>query len=70
MADEKHEFWKRLGVKLTSRKLWGLLIATALTVFIGYAGGWMLAVDFGKIIIPVVFSVFMGSIAAEKRSSK
>ncbi len=70
MINETQTFWERLGTKLTSRKLWGMLVATALTIFIGYAGGWGLAVDFGKIIIPVVFAVFMGSIAAEKRSSK
>ena len=67
---EQISMWKRLALKLTSRKFWGMLVATALTVFVGFVGGWVLAVDFGKIVIPVVFSVYMGSIAAEKGKVK
>ena len=58
---------KRLGVKLTSRKLWGFLITIALVVFIGYVGGWALAVDLGKIVVPVALAVLTGGIAYEKR---
>ena len=57
----------RVGIKLTSRKLWGLLLVVGLVVFIGYVGGWILAVDFGKVVIPIVAPLFMVSIAYEKR---
>jgi len=62
----KHDLLRRLAIKLTSRKVWGILIVVAFHVFLGYAGGWELTVQLATPVFPVVFGIFMGSIAWEK----
>ena len=63
--------WKsfagRLGAKLTSRKLWGFLVVVALVIFVGYKGGWTLAVDLGTVVVPVAIVSLVGGVAYEKR---
>ena len=60
-------FLTRLGVKLTSRKLWGFLVSIGLVVYVGHVGGWTLAVDLGKIVVPVAITALVGGVAYEKR---
>lgn len=69
MTNEQHSFaeWlKRLGIKFTSRKFLAFLGSLGLVIFVGYAGGWNLAVDLGKIVVPVAITAFVGSVAYEK----
>jgi UPF0716 family protein affecting phage T7 exclusion len=64
------EFAKRLVIKLTSRKFWGFALTIGLVIFVGYAGTWALAVDLGKIIVPVALAALTGAIAYEKGKVK
>ena len=59
-------FTGRLGAKLTSRKLWGFLVVVALVIFVGYKGGWALAVDLGVVVVPVAIVSLVGGVAYEK----
>ena len=63
------DFVTRVVKKLTSRKLWGFLVVVALVVFVGYVGGWDLAVDLGKIVVPVAIASLVGGVAYEKRQT-
>ena len=67
LGSDKITLLKRLGIKLTSRKLWGFLIVIALVVVVGFVGGWALAVDLGKVVVPVAITALVGGVAYEKR---
>jgi len=62
-------FWQRFGAKITSRKLWGFLIVLGSVIFIGFQGGWEQAVEYGKVVIPVVATAFMLGIAYQGKKA-